>query len=68
MDDCISCTRCYYSSIWQRRCYHCGNFMDEVVWWRDDGREDGVFVKKNDTKFMITDNFFVHTIFCVRML
>ncbi|KAL0905033.1 hypothetical protein M5K25_027205 [Dendrobium thyrsiflorum] len=59
MDDCISRTRCYYSSVWQTRCYHCGEFMDEVVQWRNDGTKDGVFVKKNDTKFMITDDFHV---------
>ncbi|KAH0471070.1 hypothetical protein IEQ34_000793 [Dendrobium chrysotoxum] len=57
MDDCISRTRCYYSSVWQTRCYHCGKFMDEVVQWRNDGTTDGVFVKKNGTKFMITDDF-----------
>ncbi|KAI0489178.1 hypothetical protein KFK09_029020 [Dendrobium nobile] len=57
MDDCISRTRCYYSSVWQTRCYHCGNFMDGVVRWRNDETKDAVFVKKNGTKFMITDDF-----------
>ncbi|XP_028554948.1 uncharacterized protein LOC110096560 [Dendrobium catenatum] len=57
MDDCISRTRCYYSSVWQTRCYYCGEFMNEIVPWRNDETTDGVFVKKNDTKFMITDDF-----------
>ncbi|PKU68978.1 uncharacterized protein LOC110096557 [Dendrobium catenatum] len=59
MDDCISRTRCYYSSVWQTRCYYCDKFMDEVMQWKNDGTIDAVFVKKNDTKFMITDDFHV---------
>ncbi|XP_020678234.1 uncharacterized protein LOC110096558 [Dendrobium catenatum] len=63
MDSCISGSKCYFSSVRDSRCHCCGELMDKVALWEKvETIEDGVFVKKNSVKFIITDNFLIKSV------
>ncbi|KAH0448999.1 hypothetical protein IEQ34_022799 [Dendrobium chrysotoxum] len=61
MESFISRSKCYFSSVRDRRCHCCGEVMDEAELLEkvETIENDGVFVKKNSVKYIITDDFHV---------
>ncbi|KAI0489172.1 hypothetical protein KFK09_029014 [Dendrobium nobile] len=61
MEGCKSHSKYYFSSVRDTICHYCEEVMDEVELWKkvEIIENDEVFVKKNNVKYIITDDFHV---------